>query len=686
MVSMIALETSMVELGVRSVVLPRLKKLGITTVGDLLHHTPVGYADYRQQSLIAKAPLDHPVTLRGTLNNVQSRRSWRQRKLVITEAVLNDESGSLALHWFSRYPLKFPNNLPVAVIGQIEYRDGKHQIANPIIERLSNSPGVAGRLAGLYPLTTGITQDRLRALMRQVFETGVDIQDFYTAEFLERYRLVSLETALHSMHFPKDEENIALARRRLAFDELLQLQLGRQWLRQQRIQQIAPICKRALQQLSQITAALPFALTTDQQQAVTEIAEDIQQSFPMARLLQGEVGSGKTLVAQVAATLAGRSGYQTLYLAPTEVLAHQQYQSFRAALEPLGLTVGLLTSQDGESAQHKSKTAVRKALQDGTIAIVIGTHALLQSPVKFKKLGLVVVDEQHRFGVAQRLAAQQKGSETSPHVLTMTATPIPRTLQLAFLGDLDVSTLKTMPHGERSIMTMLFGPQDRQRVELAIKRRIARGEQVYVVCPLIDPSDKLGVKSATAEYERLRQEAFADTAIGLLHGKLSGKQKAEVLQAFRDGKTKLLVATTVVEVGVDIPNATVMVIEAAERFGLAQLHQLRGRVGRGTKPGVCVLFTESASAVAAERLTAFAQTSDGFALSELDLKLRGPGEWFGTAQSGFPELRMADLNDEALLSETATAAHALVKDDPKLQHSPVLRQQLEAFFAKQHLS
>jgi ATP-dependent DNA helicase RecG len=536
----------------------------------------------------------------------------------------------------------------------------------------------------VYPLTTGLTQWQLRRFVTAGLALAGDVPDHFPEPFRTAHRLVSLAAALRGIHQPTSDADVAAARRRLAFDEVFFLQLSRTLSRQRRRERTAP---RLTASLDALIRCLPVSLTVDQARAAEDVLQDLAQPYPMARLLQGEVGSGKTMVAALAAAAAASNGYQVLYLAPTDVLASQQYEALRQLLEPFEASVALLTRTDAAAPGAAGRRTVLAVIREGAVAVAVGTHALLQPSVRFKSLGLVVVDEQHRFGVEQRLAAQVKAEGLTPHLLSMTATPIPRTLQLAFLGDLDISTLRTLPHGERTVKTFLFGPADRRRVEAGIRRRIARGEQVFVVCPLIDPSDKLGVKSATAEYERLRGEAFPDVPIGLLHGKLKAGERAAVLGDFRERRLAMLVATTVVEVGLDVPEATVMVVEGAERFGLAQLHQLRGRVGRRGGDGVCVLFTEQASALARKRLELFAKTSDAFRLAELDLKLRGPGEWFGTEQSGFVELRVASLDDTPLLEETRQAATELLASDQGLRrHQAIGRKVAELLDREHHVS
>lgn len=675
---MIVFETPVKTLrGVGPSVAVKLRRLGIATVGDLLYHVPTSYEDYRERQLIAKAPLGVPSMFEGTFLESKSRRSWNNRKLTITEGIFQDESGSIAVSWFGRFPIKAaPPGERVRIFGTVEERSGKRQIVNPTIEKLDTKFSFAGKLAPRYALTQGIGQRHMRGYIAQVlFE--VRFVEWYDEQFLRTHKLVSLSEAIVGMHAPTSDKEIRAARRRLAFDELFFVALAHRRTRDERqtltAPQISGDVKDALWQL-------PVEPTSDQRRAVEEIAEDLQKSHPMTRLLQGDVGSGKTLVAAAVASVVSKAGYQTLYLAPTEVLAEQQYAALSKLFQNFDIRIGLLTRTSSMLDKPTTRAVVLEALENGQVDILIGTHALLQNDVAAKNLGLVVVDEQHRFGVEQRMSLQakggiqKKGRSLTPHLLSMTATPIPRTLQLTIAGDVDVSTLKIMPFGERKIKNMLFGDKDRKRVELALARRVQKGEQIYVICPLIDPSDFLGVQSATEEYERLKKTALKSARIGLLHGKMKSEEKTAALNDFRAHKIDVLVSTTVIEVGIDVPNATVLVVEGAERFGLAQLHQLRGRVGRAGQEGVCVLFSNNSKN---ERLQAFIETNDGFKLAELDLKFRGPGQWLGKAQSGFEDLQVADMNDLSLLEETREAVAEFLHQDSDLKQSPMLKERLE---------
>ena len=673
--------------GIGRVMAAAFRRLGITTIEDLVYHIPIGYEDFRQQYAIAATPVGVPVTLKGSFVSFANRQSWRQRRLHITEGVFQDDTGAMKVVWFGQPFLAraIPLQSPLYLSGIIEIYQGARQMTNPAWERVSDSrPVHTSRLVPLYSLTKGLTHKQIRFFIETAIK-GLKLDDWFDEKFRERHHFMSIIAAIAAIHFPESETVEALARRRLAFDELFFLQISRLFMRERRKALMASqFMDRGL--LQSIKMQLPIKLTDDQERAVEEIIRDLSKPYPMQRLLQGEVGSGKTLVAALAAAVVVKAGYQVLYLAPTEVLAHQHYETFHNLFANSGMTIALLTHSKTDISMPSmvDRRAVLKAMSDGSAQVAIGTHALLQEKVKFNKIGLVIVDEQHRFGIKQRIAAQQKSEGLTPHLLSMTATPIPRTLQLAFLGDLDVSTLRTMPYGERAVKTFIFGHQDRRRVEIGIRRRIDKGEQVYVVCPLIDPSDKLGIKSVTAEYKRLRQESFPDVKIGVLHGKLTSREKETILKSFRAGELQMLVATTVIEVGLDIGAATIIVIEDADRFGLAELHQLRGRVGRRGKEGICALFSSYPSTIARSRLEAFANINDAFKLAEQDLKLRGPGDWFGTEQSGFTEFKVADLNDVVLLAEAQEAAREIIEHDPGLVSYEQIRIKIEDLLQKEH--
>ena len=534
-----------------------------------------------------------------------------------------------------------------------------------------------GRLVPVYPKAEGIGERWLRRLMKQcVDEYARQVPEFLPARMVASTGFPDRGSALAAIHFPESPEVLASARRRLAFDELLLLQMNILARRARWRGGPAgfPVVDRE-GRVEQFVAGLPYALTGAQRRSLAEILQDIAAPTPMCRLLQGDVGSGKTIVAAAAAFAAVASGRQVAVMAPTEILAEQHNRTFRslfsrpeARVDGQNVEVALLTG----NLRKSDRTAIQARVASGDVALVIGTHALIQESVDFASLGLVIVDEQHRFGVLQREALRKKG--TSPHLLVMTATPIPRSLALTTFGDLDLSVIDEMPPGRQTIRTRCFGPNDRDQLYTSVRAEIAAGHQAYVICPLVEESDRLEAKAATAEYDRLRQTVFSGCRVGLLHGRLKGDDKEAVMRAFQRGELDVLVSTAVVEVGIDVPNATCIIIEGAERFGLSQLHQFRGRVGRGSAPAYCALLTDTTSTDALERLQVLVNTSDGFELAEQDLRLRGPGEFFGTRQSGLPDLRLASVTDIALVTQARALATDLYANDPTLaalEHRPL---------------
>jgi ATP-dependent DNA helicase RecG len=554
---------------------------------------------------------------------------------------------------------------------------GQPTLQSPQWEPWSNKLLHTGRLVPVYPLTAGLSARRLRTLVESVVDQCAPrLADFVTPAIRQRYDLLDLATAVRQMHFPEDWESLARARHRLCFDEFLLIQLGvlQQRLAWQR-QRSRPMAVDEVR-LQAFVDALPFTLTSAQQRVLKEITDDLQLSCPMSRLLQGDVGSGKTVVALVAMPVAVMNGMQAVMMAPTEVLAKQHDQTLRAMLQEVrdragdrdpetarlassprvGLLIGSLTQADKDE-RHRQ-------IAEGEIDIVVGTHALIQEGVTFKNLGLAIVDEQHRFGVEQRAALRQKGY--NPHVLVMSATPIPRTLALTIYGDLDISAIDELPPNRQEVITHWLGPLERERAYEFLRGQVEQGRQAFIICPLIEESEKIEAKAAVSEYERLRDEIFPDSRLGLLHGRVRSAEKEQVMERFRTGEYDILVATPVVEVGIDVPNATVMLVEGADRFGLAQLHQFRGRVGRGEHQSYCLLLADSPSFEGEKRLGIIEATHDGFELAEEDLKMRGPGEFFGTRQSGLPELKVAGLGDVRVLEQARKAALELSQDDPTL--------------------
>ena len=655
--------------GVGPKIAQALEKLGAQTIWDLLFTFPRRYDDYTLMKPIKDLVYDEQVTVIGTVWETRSKRIRGDQVLV--QSIISDGSGTIQATWFNQPWLaeKLKAGMQIVLSGKVDQFLGRLVFNSPEWEPLEMDPLKTRRIVPVYPLTAGLNSNRMRDIMRTaVSYWSPRVPEPLPAEIRERQDLYTLPQAISQTHFPESQDTLYHARRRLVFDELFLLQLGmqgfrRDWQAQPGFPLIFPP-----DALDPFYESLPFALTAAQRRVIAEIADDVTRSVPMNRLLQGDVGSGKTVVAAAAMVMAARSGAQAALMAPTEILAEQHYQGLSRLLTPLGINVCLLTG----STPAAEKARIYAELADGAIHVAIGTHALIQPGVQFHKLALSVIDEQHRFGVDQRQALRDKGVPTgdgaaNPHVLVMSATPIPRTLALSLYGDLDLSLLDEMPPGRQEIKTRWLRGSERERAYAFVRRQVKAGRQAYIIYPLVEESDKIDAKAAVAEYERLQQEVFPDLRVGLIHGRLKSDEKEAAMRAFYTGETHILVATSVIEVGVDVPNSTVMVIEGANRFGLAQLHQFRGRVGRGEHQSYCLLIADNESAEAEERLSALEKTNDGFVLAEKDLEIRGPGEFFGRRQSGIPELQMASLLDMEMLTIARDEAEALFRADPNLE-------------------
>ncbi len=662
----------------------KFKRLGVTTIRDLVQLYPRRYDDFRRLKLISQLEYGEDVTIMATIWEASLRRTRGGAQLV--QAVLSDDSGTIQCTWFNQAYLldKLTRGMQIVVSGQVEEYQGRLTFQNPEWEPLDKELLHTARLVPIYPLTEGISNRWLRRLMKRTIDYWAPrIVDHLPARVIESAQLVNLNTALKHIHFPNDWNDLERARQRLAFDELFLIQVG--VLVQRRAWQAEP--GRALEYdptvIEQFLGSLPFPLTGAQQRAVNEILADVRKTAPMNRLLQGDVGSGKTVVAATAAAAAVAAGVQVAMMAPTEILAEQHFKTLTNILTTDGQapanevpssmsnlsshTLRLLTGSTPEA----EKEQVYAGLADGTIHVVVGTHALIQAGVAFHNLGLVIIDEQHRFGVQQRAALRHTSQGCLPHMLVMTATPIPRTLALTLYGDLDLSIIDEMPPGRQKIETHWLFPTERERAYNFIRAQIAQHHQAFIICPLVEESEKLRardleVKAAVDEYERLKKNVFPSLRLGLLHGRMKSEDKEATMGQFARGELDVLVSTSVVEVGIDVPNATVMLVEGANRFGLSQLHQFRGRVGRGPAPAYCLLLADSSNAASDERLHAIETTDDGFKLAEKDLELRGPGEFFGTRQSGLPDLRLANITDVKLLELARAQAQELCKADPNL--------------------
>ncbi len=654
----------------------RLKKLGITTVRDLLFYFPFRYDDLSNVVAIRDCIPGVKVTLQGTIELIANRRSPRKR-MIITEALIRDATGSIKVVWFQQPFLAkvLPSGTRVALSGVVEEDHYGTQLTSPSYEKMGGGDTIhTGRLVPVYSLTSSVTEKQFRTVLNAAFPLIPSVPEWIPKHIRDHDQLVDIQSALKSIHFPESTEALRIATRRLKFDELFLLQIRNARSRQTRTQEQAPQILFHEKETREFVDALPFTLTDDQKKTAWEILRDMGATSPMHRLLEGDVGSGKTVVAAIAAYNVMLSGYRVLLMAPTEILAEQHGGTLEKFFNKNPMQVGVLTSA------HKMKKKERDECQ-----FIVGTHALLHTKEPIGNVGLVIIDEQHRFGVEQRKELCTHGPKgMTPHLLSMTATPIPRTLALTLYGDLDLSILKMMPKGRKAIETSIVESRDRAATYTFIEAELKKGRQAFVICPLIDPSDTLGVRSATQEYERLKSDIFPAWTIGLLHGRMKAKEKEQTMRDFKDGKIHLLVSTAVVEVGVDIPNATIMMIEGAERFGLAQLHQFRGRVGRGEHQSYCFLFAGAGGLTTKNRLAAVVRSTDGFALAEEDLKLRGSGDLFGTQQSGVLDLRIATLGDTTIIHETQRAVQDLVQHDPTFATWPELLERIQQFEASVH--
>ncbi|MCD5391037.1 ATP-dependent DNA helicase RecG [candidate division NPL-UPA2 bacterium] len=644
-----------------------LARIGIETLSDLLYYFPRRYEDRSHLKPISQVQMGTVETIKGEVltSGIQKPR----RQLEILKVAVGDGTGVIYGVWFNQSYLKksFPQGATIILSGRVD-RLRELRIVNPAYEILTGNEEDlihTGRIVPIYSLTEKLTQRWLRSMVKKaVSEYAGQLPDMLSPQIQRRYSLINLPGAIGSIHFPQSEEDKEKARRRLVFDEFFLLQLGLA-LSKRRKTADKGIKHRAKGELFQKAKEyLPFQLTSAQEKVIEEVRADMEREVPMNRLLQGDVGSGKTVVAISALLRAVEGGFQAALMVPTEILAGQHFLTLQRWLLPLGLKVTLLIRSIGP----KMKAQAGEEIESGQADIIVGTHALIQERVKFPKLGLIVIDEQHRFGVRQRATLRRKGLK--PDVLVMTATPIPRTLALTVYGDLDISTIDELPPGRRPVATYWAEERNRRGVYKFIEEQVKEGRQAYIVCPLIDSErgEKLEVKAATQMAEHFRKSIFPHLRIGLLHGRMKGEEKERVMQSFNYKRIDILVSTTVIEVGIDVPNASIMLIEEADRFGLAQLHQLRGRVGRGDYQSYCIMIGRAASEEARRRLQVMTETTDGFRIAEEDLELRGPGEFFGTKQSGFPELRIGNIVSDMKLMELARQeALSLMKGDPRLE-------------------
>jgi ATP-dependent DNA helicase RecG len=651
-------------LGTRDDYIVKLRQMGIRTLRDLLLYFPRTYRDEQDFTRVIDARTDEVNVLQGRLKSIFNIRTRTGK--TVTKAVFQDETGELPVMWFNQSHLKemFFKGSEIILTGKLKYERGRSMLMSPKYERPKKELLHTGRIVPVYPESEGVTSKWLREKIHKMLPYAQYIEDYMPKWVLEKEGLMALPEAIYHIHFAEDEEHLAKAKERLAFDELFILQflaLRRKKLwQQQYLHEDRSVPPEDIQDFLDV---LPYELTGAQKRVVSEILTDIRKDHPMLRLVQGDVGSGKTVVAAAAIFAVQQSGMQTALMAPTEILAKQHYKGLMKLLAPFEMNIQLLTGSTGAA----EKADVLRQMATGTCDLVIGTHSLIQEGVNFSNLGLAVVDEQHRFGVKQRDMLKVHGS---PHILSLSATPIPRTMALTIYGDQDLSILDEMPPGRQEIVTRIVPEAKRNDSNFWVSDQVAKGRQVFVICPLVEESESIEVKAATKEYKRLSEAVFPQHRLALLHGRMKSENKDEVMRRFGAGEIDILVSTSVVEVGIDVPNATIMIIEGAERFGLAQLHQFRGRVGRGEHQSYCFLFTGSESPDGLRRLKYMVQYSSGFDLAEMDLMLRGPGEVFGIRQSGIPDLRFASLTDADFLMRVRERAVQLLENDIELASHP----------------
>ncbi len=655
-----------------------LENLNIYTLGDLICHFPRGYEDRTRMVPIAQMTPGESACFQAVVMSTP-RTSHIRKGLDLTKVTVADHSGRLNLTFFnSRFATEnLQYGREYVFYGKIDGDFTGYGVTNPIFEQPESTPVATRRIMPIYPLTAGLTNGAIAKLVNQALAICDPPREVLPPQILAKYAIVPAGQAYFAIHAPADSQQAEQAKRRLIFEEFFVFSAGLALMRAARTEKRVPVYRDL--DMGPFEQALPFRLTGAQRGAIEEILQDFSRGQPMNRLVQGDVGSGKTMVAAAAAYCAAKNGAQSALMAPTEILAEQHYASLRKLFAPMGISVVLLTG----SQSMKEKRAVREALASGEADVAVGTHALISESTLFQNLGLVITDEQHRFGVGQRSKLSAKGD--SPHLLVMSATPIPRTLALLMYGDLDVSVLNELPPGRQSVETFLVGESYRARIHAFIRKQVEQGHQCFVVCPAVEENQELDVKSAAAWAETLQKTVFPDLRIALLHGQMKGAEKEHVMHAFAQGEADVLVATTVIEVGVDVPNATLMVIEDADRFGLSQLHQLRGRVGRGQAKSYCILTTHNRNPDTVARLKALCKTTDGFRIAQEDLKMRGPGDFFGSRQSGLPAFRVADLSmDLTTLNQAQQASREWIEnygqaDTPEARE---LRGRVESLFTR----
>ncbi|MFC1678468.1 ATP-dependent DNA helicase RecG [Patescibacteria group bacterium] len=673
---MLTLNTEIIKINrVGAATAKRLNRIGIETVEDLLFYFPFRYEDFLVITPIDKLVPGTSANVVGRIELIQNKRSHRKR-MYITEALVSDKTESIKVVWFNQ-PF-IAKNLrvgdTVSLAGKVSEDFSGPIMNSPNYEKVTIRGAVHTQgIVPMYRLTANITQKQIRFLIKQIIKLSNKLPDWLPGETQKNQKLLSLDQAIEKIHFPSNMNDIEKAKERLAFNELFLLQLQSQIIKHDLEKAKATPIPFKEKQTKDFVDSLPFQLTDAQKKSAWQILLDTKENKPMARMLNGDVGSGKTVVAAIAMLNAALNNVQSVLMVPTEILAKQHYDTLCKLFEKNKIKIGLITRSDKKTNFDKETRA--DSISQNT-QILVGTHALIQEKIEFSNLGLAIIDEQHRFGVEQRKTLIEKSGnkKTIPHLLSMTATPIPRSLALALYGDLEISVINEMPKNRKPIITQVVSEANRQKAYQFIQGQIDQGRQVFVICPLIDISDKLGVKSVKEEFEKLDKQVFPHLTIGYLHGRMKSKEKEDVMKRFLNNKTQILVSTSVVEVGIDVPNASIMIIEGADRFGLAQLHQFRGRVGRGEHQSYCFLFSETNNERTMKRLQVLTNSYDGLSLAKADLKFRGPGEIYGTHQKGFPEMKVASIFDYELMKRARTEAISLLDTDKDLGSHPALKQ------------
>lgn len=696
----------------------KLKKLGIKSIRDLLYYFPARYNDFSNIIPIRQVKNGTLACVQGRITDIGTTKTFR-KWMDITEATIEDETGSIRALWFNQPYIS--NSLKeddfVCLAGKVSLGKGGMYFNNPAYERIyeleeNNNLTHTGRIVPVYNETKGVTSRWLRYILKPLLgNLYSQVPEILPPEILKKHKFVPIQKAIWQAHFPDSFEEADAVKARFSFEELFLLQLSVLKEKAKLMARKAPACPMDTKLMQEFTQSLPFQLTDSQKKCSYQILKDLEKSVPMSRLLEGDVGSGKTVVAAMAALSAVKNGHQTAFMAPTEILAKQHFNNLGKLLEKFDIRIGFLTGKESlvhiaGSTTDVSKKELLESLREGEIDMLIGTHALISKGVEFKALALVVLDEQHRFGVSQRSELVQ-GSKLVPHLLSMTATPIPRTLALTVYGDLDLSLITEMPKNRKKVKTLIVTPDDRKAAYAFIKSEVKKGRGVFVICPKIEtkkestnahssagfipqnyafslPLPKNEVKAVKDEYDRLSKEVFPDLRVAMLHGKMKVQEKEKIMLDFKHGEIDILISTSVVEVGVDVPRATIMMIEGAERFGLAQLHQFRGRVGRSDLQSYCFLFTTSPDQLNRKRLKALVDSGNGFEIAQKDLEIRGPGQLYGSQQWGLPDMAMQGLSNIFLVEKTRTAAKELLEQDPQLKNYPLLKEQVAQFETKIH--